>query len=42
MLFTVHILGASSYETRRVNDTASILVMAGPEPLVIELGIDHR
>ena len=28
MLFTVHILGASSYETRRANDTASILVLA--------------
>ena len=27
MLFTVLILGASSYETRRANDTASILVV---------------
>ena len=27
MLFTVCILGASSYETRRANDTASILVV---------------
>ena len=26
VLFTVRILGASSYETRRANDTASILV----------------
>ena len=26
VLFTVCILGASSYETRRANDTASILV----------------
>ena len=27
MLFTVRIWGASSYETRRANDTASILVL---------------
>ena len=27
VLFTVCILGASSYETRRANDTASILVI---------------
>ena len=27
MLFTVRIWGASSYETHRANDTASILVM---------------
>ena len=27
MIFTLRILGASSYETRRANDTASILVL---------------
>ena len=39
MLFTVRILGASSYETRRANDTASILV---PQTIIRDTGIKPR